>query len=102
MGVGVRACASRDSTSSTSSQVGHAARFTSNLLDRVYQHRMKMVPGHTAKYNIRRLLWYQGFDQVDEAIAFEKRLKRWRRAWKFELIENTNPAWRDLWFEIAR
>lgn len=70
---------------------------TSDLAARVWQHREKVHPGFTATYDVTKLVWYQSFDDVEAAIAFEKRLKRWRRAWKITLIEERNPDWRDLY-----
>jgi putative endonuclease len=74
---------------------------TSELAKRVSQHRLNAMGGHTAKYHIHRLVWYAAFDNPDDAITFEKRLKRWRRTWKIELIEKTNPQWADLSDEIG-
>ena len=69
---------------------------TSDLAGRLWQHRTGALGGYAARYGIRALVWYQAFDGPDDAIAFEKRLKKWRRAWKTALIEAANPAWRDL------
>ncbi|MGE0213440.1 MAG: GIY-YIG nuclease family protein [Parvibaculaceae bacterium] len=74
---------------------------TSDLVNRVLKHRERVFDGHTSKYGITILVWYQGFARIEDAIAFEKRLKRWRRAWKIELVEKTNPDWRDLWQDVA-
>jgi putative endonuclease len=74
---------------------------TSELAKRVSQHRLNAMGGHTAKYHIHWLVWYAAFDNPDDAITFEKRLKRWRRTWKIELIEKTNPQWADLSDEIG-
>jgi putative endonuclease len=70
---------------------------TSNLPSRATQHREGQLEGFTKKYQLKKLVFYQLFGDVTEAIAFEKRLKRWRREWKFELIEKANPAWDDLY-----
>ncbi|MND88674.1 GIY-YIG nuclease superfamily protein [compost metagenome] len=70
---------------------------TSDLLGRVQQHRERAYPGFTSQWGLRQLVWYQVFDDAESAIHFEKRLKRWRRQWKFDLIEQTNPQWADLW-----
>ncbi|WP_449253020.1 GIY-YIG nuclease family protein [Brevundimonas naejangsanensis] len=70
---------------------------TSDLLGRVQQHRDRTYPGFSSQWGLRRLVWYQIFDDAESAIHFEKRLKRWRRQWKFELIERMNPEWDDLW-----
>lgn len=69
---------------------------TSDLVRRVYEHKEGLFSGHTAKYKIDRLVWCAPFANIDDAIAFEKRLKRWRRLWKFDLIEKENPNWDDL------
>jgi putative endonuclease len=68
-----------------------------DLAYRVYQHREGLMPGFTSKYGVKRLVWYEDFPSADEAITAEKRIKRWRRAWKLELIERKNPAWDDLY-----
>ena len=70
---------------------------TNNLVRRIYEHREKLIEGFTSQYNVTRLVWFDQTDSVEEAIAHEKRLKRWRREWKIELIEKTNPAWDDLY-----
>ena len=70
---------------------------TSDLIGRVAQHRSGAFGGHTRKYHIRRLVWFEDFPEVDDALSFEKRLKRWRRAWKDELIGKSNPDWVDLY-----
>jgi len=70
---------------------------TSDLSSRVWQHREKVHPGFAGKYDVCRLVWYTTFDSIETAIAFEKRLKKWRRAWKIKLIEEQNPDWKDLY-----
>jgi len=75
---------------------------TNHLIARIGQHREGQSPGFTKKYNLTRLVWYQATDDIEGAILFEKRLKRWRRAWKIELIEKENPHWNDLWEDIRR
>ncbi|NIJ21927.1 putative endonuclease [Sphingomonas naasensis] len=69
---------------------------TSNLPGRVLQHRDGTYEGHTKKYGICRLVYYEVWETMTEAIPREKRLKRWRRDWKRNLIERRNPAWNDL------
>ncbi|ANK82714.1 MAG: excinuclease ABC subunit C [Rhizobiales bacterium NRL2] len=69
---------------------------TNDLARRVDEHRRGVAIAHTRKYRIRRLVHVEAFDDVEEAIRREKRLKRWRRAWKDELIETSNPDWRDI------
>ncbi|MNU75506.1 GIY-YIG nuclease superfamily protein [compost metagenome] len=70
---------------------------TSDLLGRVQQHRDRTYSGFSCQWGLRRLVWYQVFDDAESAINFEKRLKRWRRDWKFGLVERMNPEWEDLW-----
>ncbi len=67
---------------------------------RVYEHREGVIRGFTADYNVKMLVWYEAFATAIEAIAAEKRIKRWRRKWKLELIERDNPQWRDLNLEF--
>ena len=77
------------------------AGVTSALPERVRQHREGLIEGFTKKYRVKFLVYYEAKDNAVEAIAREKQIKRWRRAWKIELIEKANPHWRDLWDEIA-
>ena len=74
---------------------------TSNLVGRVYQHREKLAKGFTEKYGVARLVYFESFADVTAAIRREKQLKRWNRAWKVRLIEETNPNWDDLYHSIA-
>ena len=74
---------------------------TSDLVKRVYEHRSKFVPGFTSRYNITRLVWFEVYGDPLTAIAREKELKKWRRAWKIALIVKDNPEWLDLWEEIC-
>jgi putative endonuclease len=69
---------------------------TSNIINRAIEHREGTVDGFTQRYQLKHLVWYGVFDDVLDAIEFEKKLKRWRRAWKFRLIEEMNPEWDDL------
>ena len=75
---------------------------TADPTTRIWEHRDKIYPrSFTSRYNIICLVWYQEFDSIVDAIAHEKRLKRWRRAWKVHLIEEQNPDWEDLYLEIC-
>jgi putative endonuclease len=74
---------------------------TNDLVRRVYQHKTKALGGFTAKYGVNRLVWYECYDDAITAIAREKELKKWRRAWKLELIEKMNPDWTDLYDGIC-
>jgi len=69
---------------------------TSDLIARVYQHRTSQVKGFTSRYNVYRLVRFEQFATMPEAIAREKQLKRWHRPWKINLIESDNPHWADL------
>ena len=69
---------------------------TSDLPSRIYQHREELSRGFTARYGVKRLVWFEVHETMESAIRREKSIKRWRRAWKIELIEKENPAWRDL------
>ena len=73
---------------------------TSNLIKRVYEHKNNLVSGFTQKYKIQNLVYYEATDDINSAITREKQLKKWKRAWKIELIEKTNPGWGDLYFEL--
>jgi putative endonuclease len=70
---------------------------TNDLVRRVYEHRNNVIGGFTEQYDVHRLVYFEIFDGIQEAIAREKKLKRWRRAWKVELIEKQNEDWHDLW-----
>jgi putative endonuclease len=75
---------------------------TSNLHHRVFQHKWHENEGFTARYNCDRLVWFQPFSEVSDAIQREKELKGWRREKKISLIEQTNPTWQDLnrdWYD---
>lgn len=73
---------------------------TSNLIKRVWEHKNGITGGFTEKYNVHDLVYYELIDDMVSAITREKQMKKWRRAWKIELIEKSNPAWKDLWPEI--
>jgi len=74
---------------------------TNDLNRRLGQHRAKAVPGFTSKYGLMMLVYYEEHSSILEARAREAALKRWRRAWKFALIEGLNPDWRDLADELT-
>jgi putative endonuclease len=74
---------------------------TSDLARRVSQHRSGLVEGFTRDYGIRRLVFAEFHETMEDAILREKRIKRWRRAWKLELIEQHNRQWRDLYDDLA-
>jgi putative endonuclease len=70
---------------------------TSDLIKRVWEHRQDFVEGFTRKYGVHDLVWYEQHEDRLAAIAKEKALKEWKRAWKLELIEKMNPEWKDLY-----
>jgi len=70
---------------------------TSNLVQRVWQHKSKAVPGFTSKYGADRLVWFETHASAEAAIRREKQIKEWQRAWKIQLIEADNPQWVDLY-----
>ena len=74
---------------------------TSDLIRRLFEHKAKLVPGFTKTYRIVMLVYYEEYSSILEARAREATLKRWRRAWKMELIDKFNPDWRDLTGELA-
>jgi putative endonuclease len=73
---------------------------TSGLTKRVWEHKNDAVDGFTKHYGVHRLVYYELHSDM-LAITREKQLKKWNRAWKVELIEKSNPEWKDLWDEIA-
>ncbi len=70
---------------------------TNDLVRRVQEHREGLVPGFTKRYQIKFLVYYEVHSDIAEAILREKRIKRWLRTWKLQLIETQNPEWLDLW-----
>jgi putative endonuclease len=74
---------------------------TNDLVRRVGQHKLKIAESFTKRYEVGRLVYFEAFDQIEQAIRREKRLKKWSRAWKISLIEKDNPDWIDLYPEIA-
>jgi len=74
---------------------------TSNIIKRVYHHKNKLVDGFTKKYNLTKLVYYEVYETIDEAIKREKQLKNWKREWKINLIGSVNPQWLDLYDSIA-
>ena len=75
---------------------------TSNLIQRIWQHRNDLVEGFTQHYKIHTLVWYELHENMESAILREKEVKKWQRHAKITLIEKSNPAWRDLWEDILR
>ncbi len=73
---------------------------TNNLIRRVYEHKSGGIEGFTKKYKTNKLVYFEETPDVQSAITREKRIKKWRRSWKIELIEKNNPQWRDLYYDI--
>jgi len=74
---------------------------TSDLVRRAWQHRNHLVEGFTQCYKVDKLVWYEPHADMAAAIGREKQIKKWNRAWKLRLIDETNPSWRDLWPDIT-
>jgi putative endonuclease len=74
---------------------------TNDLVRRVGEHKLKMAEGFTKKHEVHKLVYFEQFDDIENAIRREKRLKKWNRAWKVRLIEQLNPNWDDLYPSIA-
>jgi putative endonuclease len=74
---------------------------TNDIVRRVYEHRSKVVPGFTKRYGVMHLVYFEIFDDIENAIRREKRLKKWNHGWKIRLIEEKNPDWLDLYPSIA-
>ena len=69
---------------------------TNNLERRIFEHKNKLVEGFTKKYNLNKLVYYEATNDIDGALEREKQLKNWHRDWKINLINSSNPAWKDL------
>jgi putative endonuclease len=74
---------------------------TSNLIQRIWQHKNNLIEGFTQKYQVHQLVYFEQYQDMATAISREKQLKKWNRAWKIELIEKANPRWWDLWPNIT-
>jgi putative endonuclease len=75
---------------------------TSDLVRRVQEHREGLVPGFTKKYAVKLLVYNELHHDINVAILREKRIKRWQRKWKLDLIESQNPQWCDQWLELTK
>jgi putative endonuclease len=74
---------------------------TSNLTQRVWQHKSDLAPGFTKRFGVYTLVWYEAHDTMESAIVREKRIKDWKRTWKIALSEKSNPRWLDLYDELG-
>ncbi len=73
---------------------------TSDLVKRVWQHKNDVVAGFTKRYGVHQLVWFEGHESMESALAREKAIKEWKRQWKLKLIEAVNPEWRDLYEDL--
>ncbi|MEZ5921778.1 MAG: GIY-YIG nuclease family protein [Parvularculaceae bacterium] len=75
---------------------------TDNLQHRIWQHREGILKGFTSAYDVKTLVWFEAHPTREDAFRREKQMKKWNRAWKLELIEKSNPTWRDLYETIGK
>ncbi len=75
---------------------------TSKLVQRIWQHRNGEIAGFAKKYGCKMLVYFEIHESIEQAISREKAMKEWKRAWKIRRVEEQNPAWRDLWEDIAK
>ena len=75
---------------------------TADIAQRTWQHRERTGSRFAAKHGILRLVYVEQHDEIENAIVRGKRIRKWNRAWKIALIEQSNPDWRDLWFDLNR
>ena len=73
---------------------------TTDLIRRVYEHKEDLADGFTKKYQIKELVYYEEYDDMETAIAREKIIKKWKRKYKINAIERMNPDWKDLYFDL--
>ena len=73
---------------------------TNDLIKRIFQHKDNLVEGFTKKYGVYKLVYYEIFKNINDAITREKNIKKWKRKWKIELIEELNPNWKDLYYTL--
>ncbi len=74
---------------------------TSQVVQRVWQHKQGLAEGFTKQYGLKTLVWYEQHDTAESAITREKQIKKWERKWKVGLIETENPYWNDLYDDVA-
>jgi putative endonuclease len=75
---------------------------TNDLVRRIYEHREGAEPGFSKRYGLKQLVYFEKFDTPMLAIQREKNIKHWSRAWKLDLVNSSNPQWRDLYTDITR
>ncbi len=74
---------------------------TNNITRRIWEHKQGTIDSFTKRYSVNRLVRIEWFDNIEAAFKREKQLKAWQRAWKIALIENDNPQWSDLYFDLS-
>lgn len=74
---------------------------TGNLVQRIFAHKEKQIEGFTKDYDVTQLVWFEECGEFETALIREKQIKEWKRAWKLELIEKSNPDWQDLYADIC-
>jgi len=74
---------------------------TSDFATRIWQHRNDILPGETKRQAIHRLVYYEAYDDIYEAVQRHKQIQAWSQSWKIKLIDNFNPHWQDLWDSIS-
>ncbi len=75
---------------------------TNDLIRRIYEHKEKIIAGFTQKYNVNKLIYFEIYEDIEQAIIREKQLKNWHRAWKIKLIKEHNPEFNDLYEQITK
>jgi len=75
---------------------------TADLIKRTWQHKEGFTEGFTKQYDVKHLVWFEQHENANSAISREKQIKKWNRAWKINLIQETNPRWRDLYKEVVQ
>jgi putative endonuclease len=78
------------------------AGITNDIARRTYEHKEGFIKGFTSRYKVHKLVYYEFYDYIEDAIAREKQVKEWKRVWKIELIKKMNPDWRDLYFDLNK
>lgn len=73
---------------------------TNDIQKRIFQHKKQLIKGFTSRYNVDKLIYFEEYRNVREAIIREKNIKKWKRQWKIDLIEKINPLWKDLYADI--
>ena len=73
---------------------------TNDLIRRVYEHKEEIIEGFTKKYDVKMLVYYESYDDINDAIHREKIIKKWKRRYKMNAIESMNPDWKDLYYEL--